>query len=67
MLTVKRVERFAVSDDRQRVIVVELVVELVWVGVGMSRLRWTGPVMRRLMLLAGVVCVTALRADRKQA
>lgn len=67
MLTVKRVERFAVSDDRQRVVVVELVVELVWVGVGMSRLRWTGPVMRCLMLLAGVVCVTALRADRKQA
>lgn len=67
MLTVKRVERFAVSDDRQRVVVVELVVELVWVGVGMSRLRWTRPVMRRLMLLAGVVCVTALRADRKQA
>lgn len=67
MLTVKRVERFAVSDDRQRVVVVELVVELVWVGVGMSRLRWTGTVMRRGMLLAGVVCVTALRADGKQA
>lgn len=67
MLTVKRVERFAVSDDRQGVVVVELVVELVWVGVGMSGLRGTGPVMRRVMLLAGVVCVTALRADRKQA
>lgn len=67
ILTVKRVQRFAVSDDRQRVVVVELVVELVGVGGWLSGLGRTGAAMRSVMLLIGVVCVAALRADGKQA
>lgn len=67
MLTVKRVEGFAVSDDRQGVVIVELVVKFVRVGVGVDGLRGSGPVMRRVMLLAGVVGVTALRAEGKEA
>lgn len=62
--TVEAVESLAVSDDGQRVVVVELVVELVRVGVGVPWLRRfvaTGCV----VLLAGVVCVAALRAAAK--
>lgn len=67
-VTVEGVERLAVSDDGQRVVVVELVVELVRVVVGLGRLRGAvlRRVMRRLMLLAGVVIVAALGADGKQ-
>lgn len=50
------------SDDGQRVIVVKLVVELVRVGVGVSWLWRFGVAMRCVVLLTGVVCVTALRA-----
>lgn len=60
-LTIKRVERFAVADDGQRVVVVELVVELVRVGVVVPRLGGAGAVVRRVVLLTGVVCVAALR------
>lgn len=60
-LTIKRVERFAVSDDGQRVVVVELVVKLVRVGVVVPRLGGAGAVVRRVLLLTGVVCVAALR------
>ena len=62
VLTIEGVEGFAVSDDGQRVVVVELVVELVRLGVG---LRGAGPALRRVMLLAGVVRVTALRTERE--
>lgn len=51
------------SDDGQRVVVVELVVELVRVGVQVSGLWRFGVVVRRVLLLAGVVCVTALRTE----
>lgn len=55
------------SDDGQRVVVVELVVELVRVGVEESGLRRFGIVvvvlLRRVLLLAGVVCVAALRTE----
>lgn len=60
-LTIKRVERFAVSDDGQRVVVVELVVKLVRVGVVVPGLGGAGAVVRRVVLLTGVVCVAALR------
>lgn len=65
-LTVKRVERLAVSNDGQRVVVVELVVELVRVGVVVSGLGRAGAVVRRVMLLAGVVRVAALRTGWAQ-
>lgn len=55
------------SDDGQRVVVVELVIKLVRVGVRVSGLRRTGALVGCVMLLAGVICVTALRADGKQA
>lgn len=64
-LTIKRVERFAVSDDGQRVVVVELVVKLVRVGVVVPRLGGAGAVVRRVVLLTGVVCVAALRTGRR--
>lgn len=60
-LTVKRVERFAVTDDGQRVVVVELVVELVRVGVVVAGLGGAGAVVWGVMLLTGVVGVAALR------
>lgn len=68
MLTVKGVECFAVPNDGQRVVVVELVVELVrvGVGVGVAGLRRAGAVVRRVMLLAGVVRVTALGTGRRK-
>lgn len=55
------------SDDGQRVVVVEFVVELVRVGVRVSGLRRAGAVVRCVMLLTGVVCVTALRTEERQA
>lgn len=64
-LTIEAVQRFAVSDDGQRVIVVKFIVKLVRVGVRLPGLRRTGAVMRCVMLLIGVVCITALRADGK--
>lgn len=66
VFTVKGVQSFAVSNDGQRVVVIELVIKLVRVGVWLSGLWRTGAVMRCVMLLIGVVCVTALRADGKQ-
>lgn len=63
LLTSEAVESLAVSDDGQRVVVVELVVELVRVGVQVSGLWRFGVVLRRVLLLAGVVCVTALRTE----
>lgn len=51
------------SDDGERIVVVELVVELVRVWVWMCG---SGAVVRGVMLLTGVICVTALRADGKQ-
>lgn len=51
------------SDDGQRVVVVELVVELVRVRVQVSGLRRFGVAMRRVVLLTGVVCVAALRTE----
>lgn len=62
VLTIKAVECFAVADDGQRVIVVKLVIELVWVRVQVSGLWRPGTLMRCVMLLTGVFCVTALRA-----
>lgn len=67
LLTAEAVESLAVSDDGQGVVVVELVVELVRVGVEVSGLRRFGVVgvvlLRRVLLLAGVVCVAALRTE----
>lgn len=63
VLTIEGVERFAVSDDGQRVVVVEFVIKLVWVGVGLSGLWGPGAVVRGVLLLTGVVCVTALRTE----
>lgn len=61
-LTIEAVESFAVSDDGQRVVVVvKLVIELVRVRFQVSRLRRFGVVMRRVVLLTGVVCVAAFR------
>lgn len=51
------------SDDGQRVVVVELVVKLVHVGVRLPGLRGTGPLLGRLVFLTGVVGVTALRTE----
>lgn len=63
VLTIKGVECFAVSDDGQRVVVIEIVIKLVRIRV--SGLRRAAPaVVRRVMLLTGVVCVTALRTER---
>lgn len=62
-VTVKGVEGFAVPDDGQRVVVVEFVVKLVGVGVGVRGLWRAGHALRRVVLLTGVVCVTALRTD----
>lgn len=67
VLTIKRVQSFAVSDDWQRVIVIKFIVKLVRVRVWLSGLWRTGTVMRCVMLLIGVVCITALRTDGKQA
>lgn len=64
-LTIKGVQRFAVSNDRQRIIVIKFIVKLVRVGVWLSGLRRTGAVMRCVMLLISVICITALRADGK--
>lgn len=50
------------SDDGQRVVVVELVVELVRVGVQVRGLRRFGVLVRRVLLLTGVVRVAALGA-----
>ena len=67
MRTIEGVERFAVSDDGQRVVVIELVVKLVRVGVWLSGLlRRTGALLRCVMLLTGVICVTALRTDGRE-
>lgn len=67
-VTVEGVERLAVSNDGQRVVVVELVVELVRVVLGLGRLSRAvlRRVMRGVMLLAGVVIVAALGADGEQ-
>jgi len=67
VLTVEGVERFAVPEDGQRVVVVELVVELVQLGVRLPGLRRTGAQLRRVMLLTGVIGVTALGTDGKRA
>ena len=67
--TIKGVQRLAVADDGHRVIVVKLVVKLVVVRVGGHRLPWgrgrvVVVVLRcRLVLLAVVVSVAALRTD----
>ena len=66
-LTFEAVESLAVSDGGQRVVVVKLVVKLVRVGVDESRLPRFGAVvvlvLGRVLLLAGVVRVTALRTE----
>lgn len=67
VLTIKRVQRFAVSYDRQGVVVVKLVIKLVWVRVWVSGLWRPGAAVRCVMLLTGVLCVTALRTEGKQA
>lgn len=67
VFTIKGIESFAVADDRQRVVVIEFVIKLVGIGVGVSVLRRTGAVVRRVMLLIGVICITALRTGGKQA
>lgn len=38
VFTIERIECFAVSNDRQRVVVIKLVVKLVWVRIVVSRL-----------------------------
>lgn len=65
LLTIKRVQSFAVSDDWQRVVVIKLIIKLVRVGVRVSGLWRAFAVVRRVMLLTGVVCVAALGADGK--
>lgn len=67
VLTVKRVHRFAVSDDRQWVVLIKFIVKLLRFVVRMSQMSRAGTVERRVMLLTGVVCVTALRTEGKQA
>lgn len=54
------------SDDRQRVVVIKLVVKLVWVRIVVSRLWRARAVVRRVMLLTGVVRVAALRTGGGQ-
>lgn len=64
LLTIEAVQSLAVPDDGQRVVVVELVVELVRVGVQVRRLRRRlGALVRRVLLLTGVVRVAALGAE----
>ena len=67
VLTIKGVQRFAVSYDRQGVVVVKLVIKLMWVRVWVSRLWRPRAAVRCVMLLTGVICVTALRTEGKQA
>lgn len=67
VLTIKWVQCFAVTDDRERVIVVKFIVKFVRVWVLRSCLWWAGALARSVMLLAGVICVTAFRADGKKA
>lgn len=52
------------SNDGQRVVVVKLVVKLVRVGVVVPGLGGAGAVVRRVVLLTGVVRVAALRTGR---
>lgn len=54
------------SNDRQRVVVIKLVVKLVWVRVVVSRFGRARAVVRRVMLLTGVVCVAALGTGGEQ-
>lgn len=63
VLTIEGVQRFAVSDDGQRVVVIKFIIKLVRVRVWLSRLWRTGAVVRCVMLLTGVVGITALRTD----
>lgn len=54
------------SDNWQRVVVVELIIKLMRVGIGVSRAWRASAVVRRVMLLTGVICVTALRTEGGQ-